>query len=118
MAVTYPATLPQAPQRTSYKHSQASNIISSNVDVGEAKKRRRYTKPIFNETWSLILDTTQLPIFTSWFEDDLASGVLRFDFTDIITGISKEHRIKDMYDLAPYGTAGEYKASFEVEILP
>ena len=118
MAVAYPSTLPQNPQRSGYSRSQANNVISSKVDIGEAKKRRRYTQPIFNENWSMILSETQVPIFTSWFEDDLKSGVLRFDFTDIITEVTEEFRIKEMYELNPYGTCGVYMVSFDVERLP
>ncbi len=115
MAVTYPSTLPQAPQRSNYTRAQANNVISSKMDIGENKKRRRYTQPIYNEKWSMLLNETQLPIFTSWFEDDLSSGVLRFTFTDIVTGTTEDFRIKEMYNLAPYGSCGAYKVSFDVE---
>jgi len=118
MAVTYPATLPQNPQRGGYNREQVSNVISSKVDVGEAKKRRRFAIPIFNESWSMILTATQIPIFTSWFEDDLKSGVLRFEYTDIITDTLQEFRIQEMYKLVPYGSCGGYMVTFNVERLP
>ena len=50
--------------------------------------------------------------------DDLASGVLRFEYTDIITDTLEEFRIKEMYKLVPYGKCGEYKTTFDVERLP
>ena len=117
MAITYPATLPD-PQRPEYTRAQSSNVISSSVDIGEAKKRRRYTQPILNETWSLVLTEAQRDIFIAWFEDDISSGVLRFEYTDIITETLEEFRIKEMYKLVPYGKCGEYKATFDVERLP
>ena len=118
MAVAYPSTLPQNPQRGNYTRAQANNVINSKMDIGESKKRRRYTQPIYNEKWSMLLNETQLPIFTSWFEDDLKSGVLRFEYTDIITDTTEEFRIKEMYDLRPYGSCGAYMVNFDVERLP
>lgn len=88
------------------------------MDIGENKKRRRYTEPIFSEKWSMILNPAQVPIFLAWFNDDLASGVLRFSFTDIITNTVEDFRIKEMYELTPYGSCGNYMVSFDVERLP
>jgi len=118
MAVAYPVGLPQSPQRNSFKHSQAKNVIRSSVDIGEAKTRRRYTKPIFNETWALQLTKNQVSIFINWFENDIESGVLRFDFLDPITETLQEYRITDMYNMLPYGECGDYMVTFPVERLP
>ena len=115
MGVAYPPSLPQSPQRTGFKHSQVKNVIRSTVDIGEAKMRRRYTKPMFNETWAMQLTPAQVTEFVRWFDDDIDSGVLRFDFVDPITNVTGEYRITDMYSLTPYGTCGYYMASFPVE---
>ena len=117
MAVAYPIELPEAPQRNGFNQAQQSNTIRSSVDVGEAKVRRRYTLPIKNEKWVMLLNPTQLPIFESWFNTDLQSGVLRFSFADPLTDVTKDYRIKDMPAYAPYGTCGSYTVSFNVEQL-
>ncbi len=115
MAVTYPVLLPDAPQRNGFNQKQQNNTIRSSVDVGEAKVRRRYTVPLKDEKWSMILDPVQLPIFQDWFDTDLQSGVLRFSFADPLTDITKEYRFKDMPAFTPYGTCGSYTVSFNVE---
>jgi len=117
MGIAYPASLPQSPQRAGFKHTQVKNVIRSTVDIGEAKMRKRYTLPIFNESWSLQLSPTQVTEFVRWFTDDISSGVLRFDFEDPITGVTEEYRITEMYTLTPYGQCGYYMASFPVEKL-
>lgn len=118
MAVEYPGTLPQAPQRNGYTQKNKSNVIRSKMDVGEAKVRRRYVDAIKDETWSMPLDPVQLPIFQAWHKDDLEGGVLRFDFEDMLTGLIEEYRFVDMPTYSPYGECGSYLVSFTVEQLP
>lgn len=118
MGVAYPPELPQAPQRGTFNQQNQPNTIRSSVDVGEAKVRRRYTYPIKKEQWALILTPEQLDIFLSWYENDLLSGVNRFDFEDTLTGILEEYRIASMPIYAPYGKCGGYLVNFNVEQLP
>lgn len=118
MAVAYPATLPDAPLRSGYNQKQQSNVVRSSVDVGEAKVRRRYTDPIYNENWQMILTPVQIPIFNSWFNTDLQSGVLRFTFNDPVTDTASEYRFLDMPAFSPYGKHGSFSVSFTVEKLP
>lgn len=105
------------PLRASFSVSQKSNTIRSKVDIGEAKVRRRYTHPIFEETWSLTLNEAQLDIFNIWFNDDLASGVNRFYYSPDATA-EKAYRIIDMPVYNPYGTCNSYVVKFKVEKLP
>lgn len=115
MGLAYPSTLPQAPQRNGFNQQQTPNTIRSNVDVGEAKVRCRYTYAMKKEKWSISLDRTEISTFNNWFNDDLKSGVLRFDFTDSITGEVEEYRILDIPIFTPFGTCGSYLVSFNVE---
>lgn len=115
MGIAYPTTLPQAPQRNGFNQQQTANTIRSNVDVGEAKVRRRYTYAMKKERWSMILDDTQTATFNAWFNDDLKSGVLRFDFPDTLTQVTEEYRILDMPIFTPFGKCGSYMISFNVE---
>ena len=112
----YPLELFGEPLRSGYGVTQKSNVISSEIDIGEAKKRRRYTAPIYNETWSLILGTPG--DFISWFEVNLQSGVQRFTYSDPFLGVNKECRIVGMPTYKPYGKCGSYTATFSVELLP
>jgi len=118
MAVPYPPDLPTEPQRNGFSVSQKNNVITSEVDIGEAKKRRRYTDPIMAQSWSMILTPTQKNSFINWFIVDLQSGVQRFDFTDPFSGVSSEFRINGMPTFAPYSSCGSYIVSFNVELLP
>lgn len=118
MAVSYPPSLPQDPQRNSFNVTQKSNVITSEVDIGEAKKRRRYTDPIINEAWSMILSPDQLIDFNTFFNVELGSGVNRFEFFDTFLGVQKQCRIMDMPKYKPYGSCGFYMVSFNVELLP
>jgi len=113
----YPAELPN-PLRSSFGRNQTSNTIRSQMDIGEAKVRKRYTLPIYSESWTLALDTNAVAFFNTWFNITLESGVHRFQFNDSISQTIQDYRIVDMPSFKPYGTCGSYTVSFNVERLP
>jgi hypothetical protein len=69
MASSYywPLSLPQNPMRTGYKYGWANNTITSNMEYGPPKTRRRSSAGMNSLQVSFIFDTEQLQIFKDFY---------------------------------------------------
>jgi hypothetical protein len=78
-------------------------VIRSQVDVGPAKVRRRYTKPITSVRASMNCSIVQVRTLISFFTTTCAGGVDRFTFTSPVTGQSEEYRFVEPPRFSPIG---------------
>ncbi|MFZ9265055.1 MAG: hypothetical protein ACO222_07835 [Polynucleobacter sp.] len=117
---TWPVGLPQEPLFGSFSESIGYNYLSSQMDAGPAKIRRRSSKA--NQmSMTFMMSTSQLATLKT-FVDSTISGVARFYFDHPVTGSTIEVRIVPSSDGALYSlsqaNSGYWNVSMTMEQLP
>ena len=120
MAIPWPTTLPQVPQK-GFQETVGINILRSQTDAGPAKQRRRASRP--NEmTLSFIMTTAECDILETFVKDTI-KGVSRFTFPHprklgtnidarIIPGSTGE------FFTLQYLAPGFWTTSLKLEVMP
>jgi hypothetical protein len=87
------------------------------MEQGPAKLRRRTTSGVRMLAFEMLLSRAQTETLDSFYQDDLASGSLPFDFTHPRDGSAISCRFKRPPEYVP--TSSEYfRCGLELEILP
>ena len=118
---TWPATLPQSPQK-GYSETGSANIISTPMDSGPAKRRLR-GKRAQNLSVSFIMTDAQVTILETFVLGPSAiQGVKRFGFTHPRTKTIVEVRLMTQNDgqlyTLNYTAPGYWTVSMTLEVLP
>jgi hypothetical protein len=118
-AYTWPATLPQIPQR-GFSETGGMNIIRSQTDTGPAKMRRRAASAA-TLACDFLMKTTQVSTFEDFVTTSLG-GVLRFYFTHPRTKQTVEVRLVptgsgDLYTIS-YHAPDYWMVKVTLEVLP
>lgn len=117
-AYSWPASLPQAPQK-GFTEMGGPRIVRAQMDAGIAKQRYRGLGPSALNV-SFIMTTEQVEVFESFVLSTLR-GVARFGFTHPRTGAVVEVRIipqgESLYSLN-YIAPGYYTINLQLEVLP
>lgn len=117
MAVTFPVALQTLLNEAEFGFGFGDTTVTSSVDVGQAKKRSRYTKGIDEVKASIDLHKDDFELLETFYKTSLGNGVLTFNYNHPITGALTEFRFKEPPSLVPMG--GEYfRVSFAWEIMP
>jgi len=90
MAINWPVALPDCPQ--TWREVDIPQIIRSEVDVGVAKTRRRYTRERSRISATLTLSKTNYSDFKQFYNVTLKDGLDTFDYTHPYTGETLECR--------------------------
>ena len=77
---SWPTSLPQRLSQRGYRESLADNVIRTPVDAGPEKRRQRFTAAVRPLSGSMIMTNAQLDTMMTFFDTDIASGSLAFDF--------------------------------------
>lgn len=116
---TWPVGLPQSPQ-TNYSESSGLLILSTPMDMGVSKRRKRGKLP---SSMNVIFMMTSSQINTlDTFINDTIKGTARFNFTHPRKGTNLEVRIVpsgegNLYN-ASYISPELYSVSMNLEIMP
>lgn len=115
--IVWPSTLPEYFFAHRYTETPRSQSIRSEVDVGLAQVRRRYTKEIYDINGSMRMSQDQLTIFDEWFDDILLGGTQTFIMTN---ALSLEDRTMRFMKPPSYSHEGGvyYQVSLSLEVLP
>lgn len=116
---TWPATLPQQPLMKGAQEQFQSTTITTEMDVGPAKKRRRFTAAV--EPWkglNMLLTATQVTTFKTFYETTLLGGSLTFTFPNPRTGSSETFRFSGDAPTLSQASGDLYLTSFELEKMP
>lgn len=86
MSNTWPVGLQQKLDSESFEKKFGNTLIRSDMDVGPAKVRSRYTDGVDLYTCSILLDYDEHATLNTFFKTTLNNGALSFDFNDPFTG--------------------------------
>ena len=79
---TWPSSLPQKPEQQGFLESPPDLTLATDMDVGPAKLRRRFTAGVRVFDFNVLLDNTQVDTLDSFYLTDVAGGALSFDLPD------------------------------------
>ncbi len=113
--IYWPAALPSGFLAEGFSKQPKSNVIRSSMDAGPQKARRRYTARTITYTGREIFDTEELAVFEQFYHTALADGVLRFNFTDPVSGETAEFRFTEDYTVSTID--GLYEVTLSLEKL-
>lgn len=82
MSIEWPSSLPQYFLRAGFSHSRPNNLISTQMDRGPAKVRRRNLAGVGKMSGSMVMTLDQWNDFENFIDNTLAGGVLSFLFPD------------------------------------
>ena len=117
MPANFPASLQEKFNEQGFNYKIGETKLRSQMDVGPAKQRRRFTKSIdtVNATINLFYDDKET--LKDFHDTTLDGGTLSFLFEDPFTQTQIEYRFVNAPSIAPIG--GEwFSVSMQLEILP
>lgn len=97
--------------------------IRTTVDVGPAIQRRRYTATVRKITVPCILTNAERITFEAFYDDDILSGTLAFNWIDPLNGTTVSMRFADDdggpdWTQVNGGDVTQWSATLNLEILP
>ena len=102
MAQTWPSALQDFINESGFTQTFGDTTIKSTVDVGQSKKRARYTVGFDKFTTTIDLDRTDYSTFETFYKTTLANGTLTFNYDHPVSGVATEFRM-DVPRLTPMG---------------
>ena len=103
MAEIWPAQLQDYVNEESFSQSGRPITLKSQNESGPSKRRRRFTKAIFDLSCTITIDRDDYQVFEDFFYTTLGAGVKAFAFDDPITGVPSEFKIEEGWNLSPIG---------------
>ena len=118
MAEAWPVGLQQKLNADGFQVKFGNTNLRSDMDVGPAKVRSRYTDAVDIYTCSILLnDMDEYDTFLTFFKTTLNNGSLRFEFDDPFSGDPTEFRFAEPPDIRPLGGT-VFQVSMSWEKLP
>ncbi len=117
MAAIWPTALQQKPLVNGFSYAPRDTTISTDMEYGPAKKRRRFTDAVIDMPNAIHLDFGEYGTLMDFYNIDLAGGVLPFEFTHPILLVPVQIRFKSPPRLDPLG-GRVFSVSLDWEILP
>lgn len=99
----WPVELQQKLNATDFTLKYGTSTARTDMDVGPAKVRSRYTTVVDTYSCSILIDYDQFATFTSFYKTTLANGTLPFLFNDPFTQAPATFRFADVPTLSPVG---------------
>lgn len=100
----WPATLP-SPRLQGSSRGAKKNVLTSNMDEGEAKTRRTFKDATIPYSFAIMMTEDQLEIFDDFLENDIADGSLPFNMLDPIKkDVASWKILPDTITTAPLST--------------
>ena len=113
----WPDTLPELPLSGKYNEKPPSLLVRTQMDVGPAKVRRRFTAGVRPIKVSFFLTKDEVEILDKFFIETCQGGALPFTWVNPRTGEKKSLRFKSEPDYNHYAYIN-YDVNLELEILP
>jgi len=100
---TWPISLQQKLNVDSFSISFGDTLVKSDMDVGPAKVRSRFTDAVDVWTASIYLDYDEYTDLFDFYKTTLNNGAKTFSFTDPMTGLLGEFRFSNPPGITPLG---------------
>jgi len=114
---TWPVSLQQRLSVDGFEYHPGRTNIRTDMDVGPAKVRNRFTDAVDVYTCSVLLDFDEVAIFKTFFKTTLANGTSQFLFDDPFTALPTAFRFAEEPVIRPLG-GREYQLNMAWEKLP
>jgi len=118
----WPSSLPQEPLTDGYSERPETLTVRSKMDKGPSKVRRLASLGVRIIPQQMLMSSTQVETFETFFEDSLANGVYRFSHYNPRTEESVEYRFvagqDGPYTISPTPSSLWWTVSFQLEVLP
>ena len=88
----WPVSLQQKLETAGFQKSYGNTRVSSDMAVGPAKVRSRFTDAIDMYSCQITLDFSEVSTFETFYKTTLNNGTLPFTFTDPFTEVSETFR--------------------------
>lgn len=118
MAVNWPSSLQSILNADSFGVEKGETLIRTDMDIGPAKVRRRFTKPVDKYTCSINMYQSDYATFVQFFDTTLNGGATTFNFVDPFSGTSAIFRFTKPPSISSIGSAGWYRVTMNWEKLP
>ncbi len=117
MAELFPSELQDQFNQAGFSQKFGKTTVTSEVDVGPAKVRSRFTRGIDEFSATIDLEYDDYIIFNTFFKTTLGNGSKTFYYNHPMTGVQSVFRFKDPPSITAMG--GRYfKVSFAWEEMP
>jgi hypothetical protein len=115
----WPATLPPRPLRAGYQTAFGQGAISTAMDSGPPKTRKRFTAVVRPLRMTFRMGFAQLTTLKNFYENDCAFGAIAFTFVDPVSGdtIRLQFKADKPPSIAP-GPGVKFDVSLELDWLP
>ena len=100
---TWPAQLQDKANVASFSAEFGDTTVRSDMDVGPAKIRSRYTDAVDMYTISIDLDFDEYSYLEDFYKTTLGNGVLTFGFVNPLTEVLEEFRFMAPPNITPMG---------------
>lgn len=118
MAVYWPSSLENLINADSFQVKMGDTVLRSEMDVGLAKTRRRFTSPIDTYSCSINIYQSDYGTFYDFYNVTLNGGITPFEFVDPLTGNLSTFRFLNSPSISPLGSAGWFILSMNWEKMP
>jgi hypothetical protein len=112
----WPVTLPQVLLVEGFSASPPQNFISTPMEVGPPKRRRRDVAAAYPVVGTIIVDRQQLGILWTFYRSVLKDGSLPFDWVDPMTRNACTYLFKEPFSIT--ALAPRWKVSMALEAQP
>lgn len=115
---SWPGSLPQFVNETGYREAYQDNLRETPVEVGPAKMRRRFTKPLRTFEISMNMTAAQVSTFEGFWLTTLKNGSLPFDWVHPRTQTGMTFWFRDPAPkITPVGAGAYSIVQFKIEGL-
>lgn len=115
--VQWPVSLQSKVNADSFKIAWGETVLRSDMDIGPAKVRRRFTKGVDVMSCAINLTVEQYDTFETFYKTLVNGGATRFEINHPISQDVVLVRFTGPPEIAPLGGV-MFRAAFELEVLP
>jgi hypothetical protein len=120
--VDWPSDLANVLKLTGATDQRVGAKIRSDVEVGPAIVRRRYTTSIRNVSIPVVMTHAERAIFDAFYVDDLVEGTLSFNWVDPKDDTTVSFRFRSeegpTFTVSGAGDNRRWSATLDLEVLP
>lgn len=114
----WPTSLPQTYLLAGYSETEANSVISSEMEYGPQKRRRRTTAAVRTAEGTMLMTPEQFVAFRAFLNDNIGGGALPFEFPDHMNAGQYWLTRINVQDLRYSRRGLHWEIAMKLEILP